>query len=77
MDDIRLGMKMVNESRAAMLQTGNSPVTHDGLIAAVNRLLDSDGSRGCYSAIRCHSAREEVERLLATYPQIAKPVTER
>lgn len=58
-------------------KAGNSPVTHDGLIAAVNRLLDSDGSRGCYSSIRCHSAREEVERLLATYPQIAKPVTER
>lgn len=31
---------------AAMLQAGNSPVIPDGLIAAVNRLLDSDGSRG-------------------------------
>ncbi|ELP0296222.1 TPA: hypothetical protein OUF01_000755 [Klebsiella michiganensis] len=44
-------------------------VVPDGLIAAVNRLLDSDGSRGCYSAIRCHDAREEVERLLAAAPQ--------
>lgn len=46
-----------------------SPVIPDGLIAAVNRLLDSDGSRGCYSAISCHDAREEVERLLAAAPQ--------
>ncbi|CAH5526137.1 hypothetical protein [Klebsiella oxytoca] len=50
-------------------QDGNSPVIPDGLIAAVNRLLDSDGSRGCYSAIRCHEARAEVERLLAAAPQ--------
>ncbi|HHT2036702.1 TPA: DUF551 domain-containing protein [Klebsiella michiganensis] len=47
---------------------GNSPVIPEGLIAAVNRLLDSDGSRGCYSAIRCLDAREEVERLLAAAP---------
>ncbi|HHG1531197.1 TPA: hypothetical protein ACPUN9_000020 [Klebsiella pneumoniae] len=45
------------------------PVVPDGLIAAVNRLLDSDGSRGCYSAIRCGNARFEVERLLAAAPQ--------
>lgn len=35
------------------------------LVAAVNRLLDCDGSRGHFSAIRCSDAREEVERLLA------------
>ncbi|HHS9838325.1 TPA: hypothetical protein ACTW3Y_004377 [Klebsiella pneumoniae] len=58
-----------NACRAAMLQAGNSPVIPDGLIAAVNRLLDSDGSRGCYSAIRCYDARAEVERLLAAAPQ--------
>lgn len=46
-----------------------APVVPDGLIAAVNRLLDSDGSRGCYSAIRCGNARFEVERLLAAAPQ--------
>ncbi|MDL4447723.1 hypothetical protein [Klebsiella michiganensis] len=51
--------------RAAMLQAGNSPVIADGLIGAVNRLLDSDGSRGCYSAIRCGDAHDEIERLLA------------
>ena len=40
-------------------------VIPDGLIAAINRLLDSDGSRGCFSAIRCYDAHEEIERLLA------------
>lgn len=47
--------------RAAMLQAGNSPVIPEGLIAAVNRLLDSDGSRGCYSAIQCGDAHDEIE----------------
>ena len=47
---------------------GNSPVIPDGLIAAVNRLLDSDGSRGCYSAIQCGDAHDEIERLLAAAP---------
>ena len=40
----------------------------DGLAAAVNRLLDSDGSRGTFSAIRRGDALAEVERLLATAP---------
>lgn len=48
--------------------SGNSPVIPDGLIAAVNRLLDSDGSRGCYSAIQCGDAHDEIERLLAAAP---------
>ncbi|HHT0093290.1 TPA: DUF550 domain-containing protein [Raoultella planticola] len=61
-----------NACRAAMLHAGNYPVIPDGLIAAVNRLLDSDGSRGCYSAIRFYDARAEVERLLAAAPQEAK-----
>lgn len=51
------------------LVTDKAHPLYDGLIAAVNRLLDSDGSRGCYSAIRCHDARAEVERLLAAAPQ--------
>ena len=67
--------------RAATLQAepvttanklGNSPVIPDGLIAAVNRLLDSDGSRGCYSAIQCGDAHDEIERLLAAAPQEVK-----
>lgn len=61
-----------NACRAAMLQAGNSPVIPDGLIGAVNRLLDSDGSRGCYSAIRCGDAHDEIERLLAAAPQEVK-----
>lgn len=73
---------MVDEAcRAAMLHAepvttanklGNSPVIPDGLIAAVNRLLDTDGSRGCYSAIRCYDAHDEIERLLAAAPQEVK-----
>lgn len=58
--------------RALHPNAGNSPVIPDGLIAAVNRLLDSDGSRGCYSAIRCGDAHDEIERLLATAPQEVK-----
>ncbi|MDU2398664.1 MAG: hypothetical protein E7D33_00585 [Klebsiella sp.] len=58
--------------RAAMLQAGNSPVIPGGLIGAVNRLLDSDGSRGCYSAIRCGDAHDEIEHLLAAVPQEVK-----
>lgn len=74
--------------RAAMLQPGNSPahsglrpeqisappVIPDDLIAAVNRLLDSDGSRGCYSAIQCGDAHDEIERLLAAAPQLPAAV---
>lgn len=40
----------------------------DGLAAEVNRLLDSDGSRGTFSAIRRGDALAEVERLLAAAP---------
>ena len=45
----------------------------NSLVSAVNRLLDSDGSRGTYSAIRCGDAREEIERLL-TVPQLPDKV---
>ncbi|MDW5502447.1 hypothetical protein R6Y99_21860 [Pseudomonas lundensis] len=60
-----------NACRAAMLaqpqiEPQNIPNNiPDGLAAAVNRLLDSDGSRGCFSAVRSYDAREEIERLLA------------
>lgn len=47
----------------------NTLVIPDGLIAAINRLLDSDGSRGCFSAIECYGAHEEIERLLAAAPK--------
>ena len=59
--------------RALHPNAGNTPVIPDGLIGAVNRLLDSDGSRGCYSAIRCGDAHDEIERLLAAVPQEVKP----
>ncbi|HAT1665471.1 TPA: hypothetical protein I8Y34_004755 [Raoultella ornithinolytica] len=50
-------------------KVGNSPVIPDGLIGAVNRLLDSDGSRGCYSAMECYDAHKEIESLLTPAPQ--------
>lgn len=59
--------------RMYQVAPGNSPVIPGGLIGAVNRLLDSDGSRGCYSAIRCGDAHDEIERLLAAVPQEVKP----
>ncbi|WP_404677258.1 DUF551 domain-containing protein [Raoultella ornithinolytica] len=72
-DEIAISEHVTNledalRNAAAMLQAGNSPVIPDGLIAAVNRLLDSDGSRGCYSAIQCGDAHDEIERLLAAAP---------
>ncbi|WP_458039369.1 hypothetical protein [Klebsiella pneumoniae] len=71
-----------NACRAAMLaaapQPQNAPqnipeIIPNELIAAVNRLLDSNGSRGCYSAIKCYDAHIEVERLLAAAWQEVKP----
>lgn len=68
--------------RAAMLaaapQPQNAPqnipeIIPNELIAAVNRLLDSNGSRGCYNAIKCYDAHIEVERLLAAARQEVKP----
>lgn len=64
--------------RAAMLaaapQPQNAPqnipeIIPNELIAAVNRLFDSNGSRGCYNAIKCYDAHIEVERLLAVARQ--------
>lgn len=59
---------------AAAPQPQNAPqnipeIIPNELIAAVNRLLDSNGSRGCYSAIKCYDAHIEVERLLAAARQ--------
>lgn len=42
-----------------------APAVPNDLAAAVNRLLDCDGTRGHFSAIQCGDAREEVKRLLA------------
>lgn len=69
-----------NACRAAMLkdqpqnaQQNIPEIIPNELIAAVNRLLDSNGSRGCYSAIKCYDAHIEVERLLAAARQEVKP----
>ncbi|HGO4162704.1 TPA: hypothetical protein ACK1B7_004039 [Serratia marcescens] len=53
------------EDDTAIYTAPPAPAVPDDLVAAVNRLLDCDGTRGHYSAIRCGDAREEVERLLA------------
>ena len=77
-DDDRIdGIKRIVRELAAAPQPQNAPqnipeIIPNELIAAVNRLLDSNGSRGCYSAIRCYDARAEVERLLAAAPQEVK-----
>lgn len=74
-------IEVVNR-RAAMLAAAHQPqnaqqnipeIIPNELIAAVNRLLDSNGSRGCYSLIKCYDAHIEVERLLAAARQEVKP----
>lgn len=75
-----LRRKIAELQHRAAIQPGNSGQVPAGLVAAVNRLLDSDGSRGCYSATRCYDAREEIERLLAAAPAAPDgwiPVSER
>ncbi|MHB9331901.1 DUF551 domain-containing protein [Phytobacter ursingii] len=70
---------VVWQGRAA-LHSGNSGQVLAGLVAAVNRLLDSDGSRGCYDAMVRGEARDEIERLLAAAPAVSDgwiPVSER
>ena len=52
----------------SLYTTSPAPSLPDGLSAAVNRLLDVDGSRGTFSAIRRGDALKEVERLLAAGP---------
>lgn len=55
-----------NEKAQQQIEPQNIPNNIPGnLAAAVNRLLDCDGTRGHFSAIRCSDAREEVEHLLA------------
>lgn len=45
------------------------PVIPEGLIKAINRLLDNDGSRGCFDALEQHRAKTELELLLAAEQQ--------
>lgn len=55
-------------SHVALYTTPPAASVPDGLVTAVNILLDSDGSRGTFSAIRRGNALAEVERLLAAAP---------
>ena len=49
LDDIRLGMKMVNESRAVMLKAGSSPVTQDGYVLVPKKLTAENGAKSVLS----------------------------
>lgn len=60
LDDIRLGMKMVNESRAAMIQAGNSPVIPDRRVA--NKVRDN-----CFGYLRVSQGNNG--KLLVEYDQ--------
>lgn len=58
--------------RAAMLQHQPQNAQQNipenipgGLVEAVNNLLNNDGSRGCYDAMECGTAREKIELWLA------------
>ncbi|WP_447314644.1 hypothetical protein ACNHKA_10790 [Klebsiella michiganensis] len=66
------GDRVPAHRRIPLYRHAQQPVVPDSLIAAVNRLLDSDGSRGCYSAIQCGDAHDEIERMLAAAPQEVK-----
>ncbi|MDM3357447.1 hypothetical protein [Citrobacter sp. Cb004] len=73
LDDIRLGVKMVNGGRAAMLQAGNSPVTPDGWqlvpkepTAAMNKagwdaMNEHDAINPTYRAMLAAAPKQEVE----------------
>lgn len=55
------GEKWVEESA--------QPIIPERLIQAINRLLDNDGSRGCFDALEQHRAKTELELLLAAAQQ--------
>ncbi|EPO2591158.1 hypothetical protein ACT8MX_003310 [Escherichia albertii] len=57
-------VKMARIALAAMYGSPD-PAAPDSWITAVNRLLDSDGSRGCYHAIELAEAHRELEQLLS------------
>ena len=49
------------------------PVIPEGLLQAINRLLDNDGSRGRFSAMESYDARKDLELLLASAAQQNEP----
>ncbi|HGW2956554.1 TPA: hypothetical protein ACNP37_005305 [Raoultella ornithinolytica] len=65
-------LKVISSCRAAMLQHQPQNAQQNipenipgGLVEAVNNLLNNDGSRGCYDAMECGTAREKIELWLA------------
>lgn len=58
-----------NDDMAAPAQ----PVIPEGLLQAINRLLDNDGSRGRFSAMESYDARKDLELLLASAAQQNEP----
>lgn len=75
-DGISEATQLESMCMASAILGGNyhaQPVIPEGLIKAINRLLDNDGSRGCFDALEQHRAKTEIERLLAS---TAQPVSE-
>ena len=54
-------------------KTPAQPVIPEGLIKAINRLLDNDGSRGCFDALEQHRAKTELELLLTAAQPVSEP----
>lgn len=58
--------KFADPRRQVMLYTApSSSVVPEKWIKAINNLLDSDGSRGCFDALDQSKARKELEHLLS------------
>lgn len=52
------------ECYQAGLEAGKTRRVPDGWISAINKLLDNDGSRGCFDLIESNAAHREIEQLL-------------
>ena len=70
-DYVLLSIKLPDNDAAPILP--KQPVIPEGLIKAINRLLDNDGSRGKFSAMQSYDARENLERLLAAAQPVSEP----
>lgn len=63
----QITLTILNETAPAQ------PVIPEGLLQAINRLLDNDGSRGRFSAMESYDARKDLELLLASAAQQNEP----
>lgn len=52
------------ECYQAGLEAGKTRRVPDGWISAINKLLNNDGSRGCFDLIESNAAHREIEQLL-------------